>query len=696
MKGIFNLFFPWIILLFLSLTGFGQTENIEDAIEKSAELVESDHDFSNIIEDLNDLSKKPVNLNKATEENISEIPFLSPVQRKALFEYIQSYGEMFSIYELATIPGLDSNTILKIQPYIIIAPVQKIPSPTPGNLVRFGHHDLLLRYGQIFPKSEGYRVDDSIKTEKPGSFYPGGPQRYYFRYTYLWFDKIKIGFAGEKDPGEQFFAGAQSSGMDFYTGYLSLNNIGILRNLVIGNFRASYGQGLTLGSGLSIGSMPSFMLTGNQTRGIKPSLSMNEGNYFRGAAATIKINHVECSGFISYHPRDATVASFDSLESTVGEISSFINTGYHRTATEQAKKNVITELVYGGNISFSMSPRANLGFKFGITGISCRYSAPLAPTIHPYNQFGFCGDRNSNVGIDVQFRYRYYYFFGEISRSNNSEMAWLAGANLTPDPRMGVTIIYRNYEPRYQNLFSNAFGQNSLNANERGFYIAMNAVLHSRVTLSGYMDFFTFPWLRYRTDTPTRGQEYGFIIALQVAKNVLMNFRYYQKNIKRNQTADPDTVVHKLTDYFTKDYRFNIEWEPVQQVLLKSRIEFKETREGTGKKPMGFLLYQDARLKFRKWPLTVTMRYALFDIPDYDSRIYVYEPEVLYGYSVPSYEGKGMRFCMVLHTVIGHCFNVWLRGGWTYYNGRNSIGTGLDQIPGNNRYELTGQLMVRL
>ena len=175
-----------------------------------------------------------------------------------------------------------------------------------------------------------------------------------------------------------------------------------------------------------------------------------------------------------------------------------------------------------------------------------------------------------------------------------------------------------------------------------------------------------------------------------------MNFRYYQKNIRRNQADSPDPVVHKLTACFTKDYRFNLEWEPDNQLLLKSRIELKETGEGLGGKPMGFLIYQDARVKLTRWPLTVTMRYALFDIPDYDSRIYVYEPEVLYGYSVPAYEGKGMRFCLVLHTQIGRNFNIWVRGGLTYYEGRNSIGTGLDQTPGNSRFEFTGQLMVRL
>ena len=112
------------------------------------------------------------------------------------------------------------------------------------------------------------------------------------------------------------------------------------------------------------------------------------------------------------------------------------------------------------------------------------------PKIYPYNQFGFRGNQNLNTGLDFQIRYRGMYLFGEISRSHNGGMAWLTGSILTPDPRVYITVIYRNYQSIYQNLFSNAFGQNSLNANERGIYMAINAAVHPKVNLSGYCDLF--------------------------------------------------------------------------------------------------------------------------------------------------------------------------------------------------------------
>ncbi|MCK9204010.1 MAG: helix-hairpin-helix domain-containing protein [Bacteroidales bacterium] len=695
MKNIFRVFFLCHLFSLFPSMASGQVENLGEAIEKSAELVESSRDYTQVVEDLINLSRKPVNLNKAGEDEIDGIPFLSPMHRKMLYQYIQTYGELLSIYELVTIPGFDSTLIRKIQPYIAIEHIQKLPSPTPKNLLRFGRHDLILRYEQLLPKAKGYIADDSMKNENPGKYYPGGPQRYYFRYVYHWFDKITIGLSGEKDPGEQFFRGAQSLGMDFYAGYLSLSNVGIIKNIVIGNFRVSFGQGLTLGTGISFGSMPGVMLT-NPVRGLRPGLSMNEEDYLRGVGISLKIKHVELSGFASYHPRDGTISQVDSLDLETASVSSFVNTGYHRTFNELVKKNALQELVCGGNVSFSMSPIANLGFKVGMTGAFCHYSAPLAPTFQPYNQFGFKGDQNTNMGIDLQFRYRYCYFFGEISGSANGGLACLAGINLTPDPRVGITLIGRNYEPRYQNTFSNAFGQNSINANEKGIYLALSASLLPKVTLSGYLDLFTFPWLRNRTDTPTHGQEYGVLINWQAAANIGINVRYYQKNISRNQANGPDMVVHKLAGYFTRDYRFNLLWDPVEGVILKSRVEWKETGERNGNKQKGFLIYQDIQLKPIKIPVTVTIRYALFDTPGYDSRIYVYEPEVLYGYSVPAYEGKGMRICAVLHAGINRHLDIWLRGGWIYYTDRDAIGNGMDQTRGNSRFEITGQVIVGL
>jgi len=176
-----------------------------------------------------------------------------------------------------------------------------------------------------------------------------------------------------------------------------------------------------------------------------------------------------------------------------------------------------------------MAPTQQLGFKAGITGLYVHYSALIVPRLYPYNQFGFTGNHNQNVGVDYQIRYRKLYLFGEVSRSLNAGMAWLTGATLTPDSRVCMTVIWRNYAPTYQNLYSNAFGQNSLNANEKGIYFAFNAAVHPKLSLSGYFDLFTFPWMKYRVDDPTAGNEVGTMLGWQASGNVTIGLRFYQK-----------------------------------------------------------------------------------------------------------------------------------------------------------------------
>jgi hypothetical protein len=667
-----------------------------DQIEKSAEGPGPEKDYTELGDDLMENALKPVNLNAAKEEELNRIPFLTPGHRKNLLNYLITYGEVLSVYELQSIAGFDSVLIRKISPFIIISHVSQVPSPTPRNLFRFGRHELLVRFEQQFPGSQAYVSDDSARAIDPDSYYPGSPQRYYFRYNFSWLGKIRIGIAGEKDPGEQFFRGAQSKGMDFYTAFLCLNNIGILRNLVIGNFRVSWGQGLTMGSGISLAPAPGFSTPVAMATGIRPASGMNEVSYLRGLAATLKIKGVEISGFASCHPRDATVTLTDSASSQAGEISSFTGTGYHRTRLELAKRDVIDELVCGANISFSMAPSEQLGFKIGLTGLFYKYSIAINPAVHPYNRYVFRGSQNLNTGFDFQVRYHGVYFFGELSRSLSKGIALLAGTTITPDPRVCINLIYRNYQAGYQNLYANAFGQNSLNANERGIYAAIDATIHARLRLSGYIDIFSFPWLKYRVDTPTHGKEFGLMLVCQASEKTVINFRFYQKNTRSNLTAEEVRNLHRLTENVTRDYRCGIEWVPGSSIMLKTRIELREAGEAFTKNPFGYLVYQEAQIKAFKFLETITCRFALFDVPDYASRIYVYEPEVLYGYSVPAYQGNGMRTCLMLKFGIARRADLWIRGGLTYYTDRMEIGTGPDLTKGNVRVELTGQLLIRL
>jgi DNA uptake protein ComE-like DNA-binding protein len=269
------------------------------ALEKVSEVTEADPDFQEL-EDRRELTGQgPLDLNRASSGDLLSLPFITPRQAEALLSYVRTYGSLLSVYELRSVPGFDTATIRKLLPYIRTGPEIKGTPLTIPNLIKFGHHELTLTYQQVLQQKEGYLTND----------YLGSPQKYFFRYTYSFSDKVKAGLSGEKDPGEEFFGPSQPLGMDFWSGYLSASNIGILRSLVIGNFTAGFGQGLVFSSGSRMGSVIGFGTTLRTGQGIRGSTSMNETGFLRGIGATVKKERFALSLFFSRQKRDAAVVS---------------------------------------------------------------------------------------------------------------------------------------------------------------------------------------------------------------------------------------------------------------------------------------------------------------------------------------------------------------------------------------------------
>jgi len=98
----------------------------------------------------------------------------------------------------------------------------------------------------------------------------------------------------------------------------------------------------------------------------------------------------------------------------------------------------------------------------------------------------------------------YQHQFSEI----NGGKAYLAGVQANLSARVALSVFYRNYGIEYQNIYSNALGENSSNQTEKGLYAGILLRLHKNWTFNGYADQFAFPWLSYRKDAPARGSEY--------------------------------------------------------------------------------------------------------------------------------------------------------------------------------------------
>ncbi len=672
--------------------GFSQNENpdlIERTTEKLSETSDKPIDFSEISDVMDRLQDHPINLNNTNHEELSHLLFLNDRQINNLIQYIQSYGTIYSIYELKVVDGFDSATIRKIVPYVSVGQEMEKHPIRMKDLLGSGRNQLLIRAEQVVQKQAGYHVADTVLEKDPNAGYAGSPVKLYFRYTYSFYNRLSIGLSGEKDAGEQFFRGNQKNGMDFYSGYISLQNTGMLKQITIGNFNVDFGQGLTLSSGISAGAIPGTGNVRRYARGVVPSQSTNEGNYLRGVAVVLKKWNFKLSLFYSNHKRDANVISTDTVSGDARDVTSFSETGYHRIPREIEDKNVLRESIYGGNLNFR-----NSFLSIGLTGFRSQWSASLEPKTYPYNVFAFHGKENLNIGIDFQVALRNAFLFGECARNRNGGMAFLSGIQLNPDPRLMFSLTLRDYQRNYQDLLSNALGQNSANANEEGVLFTFNAGIAPQLGLTGYADLYRFPWLKYRTDSPSYGSEYQLQSDYTAGKSVKMylRFRIRSKQINATENMRPVNILEEGTSI---TLRYQADWQVSEFLLLKSRFEWLRNRNGDLSPASGYLFSQILSYKLPVKHFSLAFLYALFDTDSYNERIYAYESDVLYGYSVPSYYGKGIR-CMILFEWSPYrWFELSLRYGQTWYSDRNVIGTGLDLINGNTKSEVEIQVRIR-
>ncbi|MGE5425439.1 MAG: helix-hairpin-helix domain-containing protein [Syntrophothermus sp.] len=671
-----------ILLLFfgciVSYNLLAQTE-VSNLVELAAEKTQED-DLSEQTEGLNWLMEHPVNINNTTEEELGQIIVLSPAQIKSLLKYREDYGKIFTPYELQAVEGFDSTTIQQIQPFIIFGDEPGIHSFSPKALVKYGKNDLFLRFQQVMEKQAGYS-DENASASK----YSGSPARYYFRYSYNYYDHIAFGLTGEKDPGEEFFGKSQPLGFDYYSGYFTLTTKSFLKKIIIGNFKANFGQGLILGTGSSMGSLPGVAMM-RFANGIRPSLSTDENNYLRGIAATLGHKKMTLSLFYSVHKRDANVTGADSA---TGEIwfSSFGETGYHRLPSEIEDKGRLQERIAGGNLGYR-----NEFLRLGVTSFYSRWNGILTKDEKLYSKGNFSGNENLNTGMDLKFLFKNIFFFGEGGISLNGGLAYLAGFQVTPDPKVSMAATIRNYDPSYQDLRCNAIGRNTGNSNERGINLFISLLLPCNLTFSGYADVYRFPYLKYGINDPSAGNEFMGTVTFSGLKNFTSLIRIRVMNGEAGLPRDPIDLIINTRKY---SFRYQNDWSVSENFMLRTRAEMVATSTGNDPYLYGYLFSQTFHYKTIKRLFSFYMLYAIFDTPGYDQRIYLYENDVLYGYSAPALSGNGIRFSgLITFTPYRH-IDLWIRYGITWYSDKSSIGSGSAAIMENTSSEVKLQVRVR-
>jgi hypothetical protein len=468
--------------------------------------------------------------------------------------------------------------------------------------------------------------------------------------------------------------------------------MGVLKAAALGDFQAQFGQGLVFWSGLAFGKSSDGVSIKRNAQGLKPYTSVDENRFLRGGGTTLRFGKFEVTAFGSYKLMDANVSTAtDTLTEQEESISSIFSSGFHRTPGELQDRQSISEAVYGGNVSYK-SRRLSIG----VTAVGYQYSKRLNRGDDLYNIHEFSGKQNSNYGLDYSYIWKNFHFFGEFALSQNLGFATTNGVFMTIDPRVTITAMVRHLQPKYQALYANAVTENSRMNNETGYYLGFNINPFKNWFLNGYFDIFRFPWLRYQVNGPSFGYETIGQLIYRPSKTLEIYFRFRQKQKQLTESsAYSEAPIKGLENEKRTSYRFNLTYTFNKTMTLKSRIEYSRYKRGDQAVEQGFMIYQDFNFKPLSFPLSFTARLAYFDTETYNSRIYVYESDVLYAYSFPAYYYRGMKAYLVLRYDIHRNIDAWVRVSNLFYSNRDQIGSGLEAINGKSRTDIKVQVRFK-
>ena len=612
---------------------------------------------------------------------------------------------------MQSINGFDLETIKKISPFVYVSDNFNSAHFSTKEMFKGGKHEFVTRYQTILEKQAGYEVTDSIKNIKPNNYYLGNNSRVFARYTFQYNNNVSFAIAGEKDAGEEFKIGGnkidsiplndgtyknraeyrQTKGFDFYTGHIAIRNIKFIKTLVIGDYQATFGQGLTLWQGFAFGKSASQTSMKRSANGIKAYRSFDENRFFRGVAGTVRIKKFEVTGLVSYKKIDANATAGDTLpngEIDVIGVSSLELGGLHNTNASLQSKENIAQTIFGGNVAYN-----NRSLHIGATAQGMNLSAALNKNPTLYNQFDFAGKNNFVGGVDYNYVFKNANLFGELSMSANGGKAFCQGVIVALDPKLTFIGHYRNFEKNFQDLYGNAISENTLPQNEKSVYIGFEAKIFKSLSLSVYLDQYKYTWLQSGKNAPSTGRDIFSQINYTPTKKIDMYFRFRHRTKFENSTID--NFYDYLVPYIQYNYRYNLSVQLTPDIKLKSRIEYTHVDKAQQPDEDGAVFAQDIIYKKMKFPLTFTVRYALFDTRGYDSRVYVYENDVLYGYSVPALYQKGQRVYFIINWDVTRKFEIWVRLAQTLYDNQVVQSEGsLNQINGNTKTEL--KLQARL
>ena len=619
-----------ILFLFPSFQGragdrpsFNLDDIVLDIYNAATEIGEVD--YEQLQTDLYALHDAPIDLNHTSDEELSQLYFLSPQQIDDILAYAGRHP-FESLYELRLIPSLTEYEIRDLLPFVQIR-----------------NHKSEIINQKLYPREVFAHATHEVITRVDARNIEGmeGTDPMYVQGRYRFDYQRRVTFGAQlRRP-----VGGVAKDLQ-YGAYLQLRDITPhLHTVVGGNFQASFGQGLVLAPVFHSGKSSYVSSVGMQQQGLRYYSSV-DGEGLHGVGATIR------HAFSSQTRLDAS-----ALYSM-------------RRANDSTWHHLL-----GANLTLR-----HRRLEVQLTAIENLWS----DSIHPYrnakyNRHYFRGRNQAVIGASFRYNHGWFDAFGEVATTQNykrfeealngeainpingeavNSPRWglgvLVGSRFYPTQGVSLVALYRYYSPYFDNALGYAFSETSRINDENGGYLGFEITRWRNWRISGYGDVFYFSGYKYGLGDAVKTLGYDAMAEARYLR------REWQLSLRLRARQKGDATYSTRAQFDWAQGAWSLRTTAEANLVNQSPITY------------GVNLAQDIAIDLTPYtvhhtPLSLRLRLQGFDAREWANRIYTYEHDVLYAFSIPATYGLGGRAYLCLRWQIIPQLALYFRVSETVY-----------------------------
>ncbi len=626
----------WGIAFFMPLIAWAQDEIREDwriwVEDYIRQHIDTDgmtaEEAAELWDELESAAAEPVDLNHITREQLELFPFLNEFQIYHFIKYRLEHPPFVTLYDLKMIEGWDVNTIRCLLPFV------RLESSVGTHPLRQYHMaDGRNEFLSTFSGDLGEENTDIRK-------YLGANYATSLRFRHRYRHVLSLALTAEKDAGEPAF-NSMRKGFDAYSGHASLHDMGSVKTLILGDFRASFGHGLLLNQSAYATGVSSW-LTQAPVRysSFRPKYSTAEYGFMRGAAIHLQGNKLSLMAFASDAPHDATVKG--------EQITSLTSNGLHRTPAEWQRCNALHWRTWGAELAMQLH-----GFRIGVEGVHHSWGSFLLTRAPGSYEVPELTDLERQTLLGVFYRYRNpsgrLSVYGEAAHAATGGNAWLQGVDYHHSLWGDYKCLVRSVSNRYWAPDARSYTHYSQPHNERGIYFSARIPSPiSHLTIGGFADYYQSFTPRYRQSDVTQAWD-----ARGTADYVRASFALRLDAHFHGGHSEAPKQFYRLTGMLTP---------PKQPWRLSVTVQRIQTFADETNK--GYSLGMKADMDFLQGRLHGALSAYTFRTDGWSSRLYVSLPRVQYDFPFAFVYDKGYQLAAAMRCDLQR--HIRLAGSWRY------------------------------